>query len=256
MAPFNSVEHRSGLLDTEAYLAHPNFIKTVGFKQSGNGNILVDKITRDPKIIIAIGKVINYRLRCGPAGTYSADSEFGSLATSKFQFYLAQPDEEIWQPDFKKHWDILTTIQDSIAHSGSTRRNLLEMNGQNKNIRFAMPMFEIRVCFPFTSIPILEIMMTSCTKPTPISDATIHDNEECHGEQGEENNQEDETNGECLSLRSGRTMTNTSMFTVALSLGNNGGSSSSQTLSDSHQHDDDGELFMCEYCRTYPSQHY
>jgi hypothetical protein len=195
--PFNSVQHRNNLHDVPEYLAHPNFLKNIAFKQFGSGNILVNKISKEPQIVVAVGKVLTFRLRCGPSGTYSVDSQFGTLASSKFQFYVSQPDEDAWQSDFNTFWDNLSSIQESISRPACPRRHLLELNGQNKNIRFTAPLFELRVSMPI-AFSLLKKFRLRSLKAIPVSSVTVQQPLVQNTEERQNTDRHEESNGTFL----------------------------------------------------------
>jgi hypothetical protein len=141
----NISEALKSLSTSPNYLGNPDFVNHVGFKQAANGNLLADKVTKEPRIIAVIGRVVDYRLRCGPTGNYSSSSPFGTLADAKFQFYIGEGDSEELVAEFLKYIKTLERIQDVIASPGLKKRNLLELLGPHKNIRFSVPVFQKRV---------------------------------------------------------------------------------------------------------------
>jgi hypothetical protein len=89
---FDSVAYRDELLSLPNCLGDPNFIETAGWVREDTGNVLVSRTSSENLVAIVTGKVSPFRLQCGPAGNFRAESKVQSdFSKAKFQLTLDPP---------------------------------------------------------------------------------------------------------------------------------------------------------------------
>ncbi len=105
----------------------------------------MEKASNEIAIASVVGQVVDHCLHCGPTGNYLSRN-FGPLEKAKFQLYLARPLIPAFADDFNKVVDALAQIQSQVA-SFPDRKNLIEIDGKSKILRFTQNIFFKRVCF-------------------------------------------------------------------------------------------------------------
>ncbi|KAF8263716.1 hypothetical protein EI94DRAFT_1485913, partial [Lactarius quietus] len=79
-----------------------------------SGHVLVDSLTSGNAVASIVGRVLDFRLNCGPTGSY-LKCGVGSLATAKFQFQLGRPDNTPFAADFDKVLEVFNQLQSATA---------------------------------------------------------------------------------------------------------------------------------------------
>ena len=90
-----------------------------------------------------VGQVLDYRLNCGPNGSY-LNRGVSSLIAAKYQFLLCKPKKTPFTEDFDKAAEHLDHLQAAVASSQS-RRNLFVVDMIGHNLHFSCNIFEKRV---------------------------------------------------------------------------------------------------------------
>ncbi|KII87044.1 hypothetical protein PLICRDRAFT_80721, partial [Plicaturopsis crispa FD-325 SS-3] len=116
---FSSVDHRAQMVKLQSYVAAATYLSSVGWKQAGSGNRLIDAHTGDEAVSVVVGKVIDTRLNCSPTGNYNG--KFGKLQGAKYTFTIGVPDEPAFLPDFKKAVDNLRLVENTVAQTNDHR---------------------------------------------------------------------------------------------------------------------------------------
>lgn len=138
------VSHQATLHLLPYYGAHPDFVAGVGWRLGKNGHVLFDKKSKIAAVSTVVGRVLEYKLNCGPSGNY-INSEYGSLQTAKYELHLEKPTETLFASDFDTVLKNLMSLQDLVAGTDD-RRNLIVKEGEDFHLRFATKVFEKRVC--------------------------------------------------------------------------------------------------------------
>lgn len=137
--------HRTQLLQSKFYAAGPVFVESARWQYENNGHVLVDVSGGGNVVGAIVGRVLEHRLWCGPNGNYlDVDSEYVSLATSKFQLQLGKPIGTPFALDYDKALENVGIIQAQVA-STNDRRNFIVSDGKNRNLRFSRKVFDKRV---------------------------------------------------------------------------------------------------------------
>jgi hypothetical protein len=140
---FNANIYRDVLRKQESYVPNANFLPSSGWTLAQTGHQLVKKPSGEEQVGVGVGRVLDYRLACSPAGNYNSRFKDNSpLQKAKFAFTVGRPTEPAFQEDYDKMYSNLDKIQNSIGFAND-RRNMLEPI--TKAIRFCSPMFEPRV---------------------------------------------------------------------------------------------------------------
>lgn len=113
--------------------------------------MLSNKDDKSDAVLIVVGKVVNDRLFCGPAGNWTTKNSYGSLKTAKYQFTIGPPNEEVFATDFEAAFKNLGRIQAAVALSQKREHLLIGENDRFHNIRFSTNVFQPR---PTVSIQI------------------------------------------------------------------------------------------------------
>ena len=98
---------------------------------------------RSNVVVAVVGRVLDYRLHCGPNGNH-VNPLCGPLAIAKFELQLAKPYRTPFAADYDTVLDNLGQLQAQIACTPGWQ-NLIVIDEQNKNLRFAQNVFEKRV---------------------------------------------------------------------------------------------------------------
>ena len=81
--------------------------------------MLVSRTSSENLVAIVTGKVSPFRLQCGPAGNFRADSKVqGNFSKAKFQFSLDPPDEPAIVPIYDAGLSTLMRLQKSASVTG------------------------------------------------------------------------------------------------------------------------------------------
>lgn len=140
----HNLEHyHSQLLLARFYAAHPLYVQATKWRSERSGHVLVDTSTSGHAVASVVGRVLEHRLDCGPSGSY-LNRGVGSLVGAKYQFIIGKPDKTPFAADYDKVIQHLEKLQSTTASSES-RRNLIVVDGQSRNIRFTRNVFEKRV---------------------------------------------------------------------------------------------------------------
>jgi hypothetical protein len=109
------------------------------------GNVLVSRTSSENLIAIVAGKVSPFRLQCGPAGNFRAESKVQSdFSKAKFQLTLDPPDEPAMVPIYDARVSTLMRLQKSALVTGDNR-NLFQDEGKTASIRLSTKIFDKRV---------------------------------------------------------------------------------------------------------------
>jgi hypothetical protein len=142
---FDSVAHRDQLRLLPNYAANVLVASQYGWKQEGSGLVAVDKPAGDDAVLVVVGKIVNSKYKCGPAGNYNPKYDRDSpLSKAKFQLVLGVPNDPVFSDDFNKAFDNLIRLQNSVAHT-TDKRFLATLEGHIRNISISAKMFEERV---------------------------------------------------------------------------------------------------------------
>lgn len=136
----NSNLHRDSLRKLQVYAASITFLKNVGWTQAQVGHVAINKSSCNPLVAIAVGKVNEFKLTCGPTGNFNP--KFNTLDKAKFCFTLECPPEPAYLEDWEKLLIAMDKVQSGIALT-KDRRNLLDTT--TKSLRFSAPIFEKKV---------------------------------------------------------------------------------------------------------------
>jgi hypothetical protein len=128
----------------KTYAAAAAFLSHIGWGQDGSAHMVQNKVDKKDSVIIVVGKVINDRLFCRPAGNWSVGNQYGSLKSAKYAFTIGQPDEEVFANDFDIAFKNLAKIQANIASTPHREHLLIGEGEQIHNIRFTANVFEER----------------------------------------------------------------------------------------------------------------
>lgn len=139
----NLEQYRSQLLLARFYAAHPRYLQGTKWRSERTGHVLVDTLTCGRAVASVVGRVIDYRLNCGPSGGYIKRG-VGSLVAAKYHFQLAKPENTPFAADFDKVLQNIEQLQSATAAS-PVRRNFVVVDGQSRNLRFTCNVFEKRV---------------------------------------------------------------------------------------------------------------
>ena len=82
----DSIQHWDTLHKTQIYIASPFFLWNIGWSQAEIGHIATNKSTQSTLTAIAVGRVNEYKLACGPSGNFNV--KFNTLEKAKFTFVL------------------------------------------------------------------------------------------------------------------------------------------------------------------------
>ena len=99
---------------------------------------------KDTAVLIVVGKVIHDRVFCGPTGNYTTNSKYGTLKTTKYQFTIRKPDQQVFAVEFDSAFKNLAKVQAGIAVTPQRQHFLIGENDRVNNIRFTVPVFEER----------------------------------------------------------------------------------------------------------------
>jgi hypothetical protein len=136
---------RNALSQLPFYAGAEGFVRTVGWKKRGTGNVMVDKSNGDDCTAIAVGQVLDDRLCCGPLGNFSDSGTYKkAYQDAKFTLILGRPSHQAFITDFDKAIQNLNTAQTRIAMTDS-HRHMLEDVTTNAALRLTAPMWESRV---------------------------------------------------------------------------------------------------------------
>lgn len=138
----NLEQYRSQLLLARFYAAHPRYMQGTKWRSERSGHVLIDTLTSGCAVASVVGRVIDFRLNCGPSGGYLGRG-LGSLVAAKYQFQLAKPENTPFAADFDKVLQNIEQLQSATA-SSPVRRNFIVVDGQSRNLRFTRNIFEKR----------------------------------------------------------------------------------------------------------------
>jgi len=142
---FDPVSYRDELISLPNCLGNPRFIDAAGWAREDTGNVLVSRTSSENLVAIIAGKVSPFRLQCGPAGNFRAESKVQSdFSKAKFQLTLDPPDGTAMAPIYDAGMSTLMQLQKS-ASSTSDNRNLFQDEGKTPSIRLSTKIFEKRV---------------------------------------------------------------------------------------------------------------
>jgi hypothetical protein len=141
---FNPKLHREKNMQMSAYTPTGSFLSVVAWKRQNAANNLVYKSTGEETVCVAIGIAVDYRLNCGPSGSFNPGFET-PLQKSKFQFTLGRPDNTVFANDYDKTVANLRKVQQVIASTVSQKNLIIEENRNEANLRFSVPMFAEKV---------------------------------------------------------------------------------------------------------------
>jgi hypothetical protein len=137
--------HRASLLQSKLYAAGPVFVQNVQWQYENTGHVLVDTSTHSNAVAAVVGRVLEHWLCCGPNGNYlDSDTNFGTLATAKFQLQLGKPIGTVFAADWDKAMETFNRVQSQVAATAD-HCNFIIPDGTNKNLRFSRKIFEKRV---------------------------------------------------------------------------------------------------------------
>lgn len=139
----NLEQYRSQLLLSRFYAAHPRYKQGTKWRSDRSGHILADRLSSANAVASVVGRVLDYRLNCGPNGSY-LNRGVGSLVAAKYQFLLCKPEKTPFAEDFDKAAEHLDHLQAAVVSSQS-RRNLFVVDMIGRNLRFSRNVFEKRV---------------------------------------------------------------------------------------------------------------
>jgi hypothetical protein len=150
--PLNLTTHREKLRKQQSYAATSSFTHSSGWGLAKTGHILVTNPGGNEQVAIAVAKVLDHKLYCGPMANYNAQFENATLEKAKYTFTVGRPDHPGFRDDYDQLYANLEKLQGSICY-GKDRRNMLDP--QTKTIRFACPLFEQRVRLSFFHFSLL-----------------------------------------------------------------------------------------------------
>lgn len=137
---------RDTLFQLPFYAGADVFMRSVGWKKRGTGNVMVNKSNGDDCTVVAVGQVLDDRLYCGPLGNFSDTGTYKkALQDAKFTLVLGRPNHKAFAADFDKAIQNLSAAQMRIAMTDS-HRHMLEEVTANAMLRLTTPMWESRVC--------------------------------------------------------------------------------------------------------------
>ena len=161
----NLEQYRSQLLLARFYAAHPRYMQGTKWRSERSGHVLIDTLTSGCAVASVVGRVIDFRLNCGPSGGYLGRG-LGSLVAAKYQFQLAKPENTPFAADFDKVLQNIEQLQSATA-SSPVRRNFIVVDGQSRNLRFTRNIFEKRVSVPRFTVPSLTMTFLKPRKINP-----------------------------------------------------------------------------------------
>lgn len=141
---FDAAEHHRYLQTLPTYAANADCLKHVAWTQDGSSHILANKSDKSDAVLIVVGRVVNDRVFCGPAGNWSSKNSFGSLKTARYQFTISAGEADLLAADFEAAFKMLSKIQGAIAFSPKREHLLVGENEKFHNIRFSTNVFEAR----------------------------------------------------------------------------------------------------------------
>lgn len=142
----NLVQYRAQLLLSRFYGASPVFIQGIGWRPEKTGHVLVDERShwRSNIVVAVVGRVLDYRLHCGPNGNHVDNPMYGSLATAKFELQLEKPYGTPFAADYDTVLGNLGKLQAQVASTPGWQ-NLIVIDERDKKLRFTQNVFEKRV---------------------------------------------------------------------------------------------------------------
>jgi hypothetical protein len=144
---FNSPAYHDAMRSVPNYLGSCAGLNAWGWKQVGTSAVAVEKSSGEDAVFILVGKVVDSRFRCGPAGNYNERYKADNpLSKAKYQLSVGVPDEPALVSDFNKAFDMLLQLQGTVANT-SDRRYLAVLQGKIRNICLSARVFEERVCW-------------------------------------------------------------------------------------------------------------
>jgi hypothetical protein len=120
------------------------FLSNFSWGQDRSADVLVDRHTADPAVVIVVGKVVHDWIYCGTTGNYSANNKYGLLKSAKYQFTIGRPDQDIFANEFDIAFKTFVKVQSGIAATQDRQHFLIGENSKVNNIRFTAPVFEER----------------------------------------------------------------------------------------------------------------
>ncbi|KAI9442782.1 hypothetical protein BJY52DRAFT_1420965 [Lactarius psammicola] len=96
---------------SKSYSAKPTFLDGLEWQPGSGGHVLAHEDTRVHALRSLVGRVLEYRFACGPSGNYR-NTNYGSLATAKYQSFLGKPVQTLFADDFNKVIGNLEIAQD------------------------------------------------------------------------------------------------------------------------------------------------
>jgi hypothetical protein len=157
MPPFNAPKHRDYLHSLRMYAATAAILSSLGWGHEGSADMLFEKTSGDPTVLIIVGKVVDDRLFCGPQGNWSIGNQYGNLKTAKYQFLIGRLDEDVFVKDYDAAFKTLSRLQSSVASSANREHLLIGKSNWVNGIKFSTNVFETR--------PTVSVLCTGTCKP-------------------------------------------------------------------------------------------
>ena len=149
----NSNLHLDSLQKLQVYAVSITFLKNVGWTQGQVGHVAINKSSCNPLVAIAVSKVNEFKLTCGPTGNFNP--KFNTLDKAKFCFTLECPPEPAYLEDWEKLLIAMDKVQSGIALT-KDRHNLLDTTPKVYNLvhQFSKKRYTLLNHPPFSPIVI------------------------------------------------------------------------------------------------------
>ena len=151
---FSAPWMQADLLNTETYVALPNFLSRLVWSKAGSQNDLMyvpsDKDTpqySSQATCAIVGTMSPVQLFLEPHGNFNPLFENSTLETSKAQFQLVSPAlQPEFNNDFKVRIEHIKSLHNKAIMEGPNTEHFVVLDGQRKALKFSWPLFEKRVC--------------------------------------------------------------------------------------------------------------